>query len=268
MTVGGPQIISDAIRLCGGENVFGHLNKMAPTVSVEAVLEANPEAIIATGMGDSRPEWLETGTSKRTQLLAVRRNNLFHINRHHAAPHARILDGTEKLCNARHGPRPTAHEVPAGWRMPNPERGALSGAPGKSARTAHRQPVRPVGRQRGVALAFGCSSNGRQAGEQAFDLENPCPAPCGSRLRPASCAARTSDWRRIAARRATSSHGVQPGTPVGQPGIAGGAVDEQVAQRASVLPVFGSTAAGSCDRARKNCVKSGDAAATGRRFRR
>ena len=29
MTVGGPQIISDAITLCGGENVFGHLGKAA-----------------------------------------------------------------------------------------------------------------------------------------------------------------------------------------------------------------------------------------------
>ena len=98
MTVGGPQIISDAIRLCGGENVFGHLNKMAPTVSVEAVLEANPEAIIATGMGDSRPEWLGDW-DKWTQLLAVRRNNLFHINPDIMQRHTpRILDGTEKLC--------------------------------------------------------------------------------------------------------------------------------------------------------------------------
>ena len=98
MTVGGPQIISDAIRLCGGENVFGHLNKMAPTVSVEAVLEANPEAIIATGMGDSHPEWLGDW-DKWTQLLAVRRNNLFHINPDIMQRHTpRILDGTEKLC--------------------------------------------------------------------------------------------------------------------------------------------------------------------------
>ena len=59
MTVGGPQIISSAIELCGGENVFGKLTQMAPTVSVEAVLEADPEAIVATGMGDARPEWLD-----------------------------------------------------------------------------------------------------------------------------------------------------------------------------------------------------------------
>lgn len=98
MTVGGPQIISDAIRLCSGENVFGQLSQMAPTVSVEAVLESNPEAIVATGMGDSRPEWLHDW-DKWTQMTAVKRGNLFHINPDIMQRHTpRILDGAEKLC--------------------------------------------------------------------------------------------------------------------------------------------------------------------------
>ncbi len=98
MTVGGPQIISDAIRLCGGENVFGHLKQMAPNVTVEAVLEANPEAIIATGMGDAKPEWLHDW-DKWTRMTAVARGNLFHINPDIMQRHTpRILDGTEKLC--------------------------------------------------------------------------------------------------------------------------------------------------------------------------
>ncbi len=98
MTVGGPQIISDAIDLCGGVNVFGHLSKMAPTVSVEAVLEADPEAIVATGMGDAKPEWLHDW-DKWTRLTAVRRDNLFHINPDIMQRHTpRILDGAERLC--------------------------------------------------------------------------------------------------------------------------------------------------------------------------
>jgi iron complex transport system substrate-binding protein len=98
MTVGGPQIISDAIRLCGGENVFGQLGQMAPTVSEEAVLAANPEVIIATGMGDSRPEWL-SDWEKWPRLTAVKRGNLFHINPDIMQRHTpRILDGTEQLC--------------------------------------------------------------------------------------------------------------------------------------------------------------------------
>jgi iron complex transport system substrate-binding protein len=98
MTVGGPQIISDAIRLCSGENVFGQLSQMAPTVNVEAVLETNPEAIVATGMGDARPEWL-SDWDKWTQMTAVKRGNMFHINPDIMQRHTpRILDGAEQLC--------------------------------------------------------------------------------------------------------------------------------------------------------------------------
>ena len=100
MTVGGPQIISDTIRLCGGKNVFGKLEQMSPTVSVEAVLAADPEAIVASGMGDSRPEWLDDWT-KWTRLTAVRRGNLFHINPDLMQRHTpRILDGATQLCAA------------------------------------------------------------------------------------------------------------------------------------------------------------------------
>ncbi len=98
MTVGGPQIITSAIQLCGGENVFGHLTQMAPTVSVEAVLAADPEAIVATGMGDARPEWLNDW-NKWPRMTAVKRGNLFHIHPDLMQRHTpRILDGAEKLC--------------------------------------------------------------------------------------------------------------------------------------------------------------------------
>lgn len=98
MTVGGPQIISDAMRICGGENVFGHLRQMAPTVSVEAVLEADPEAIVATGTGEARPEWLDDW-NRWPRMTAVKRGNLFHINPDLMQRHTpRLLDGTEKLC--------------------------------------------------------------------------------------------------------------------------------------------------------------------------
>ena len=98
MTVGGPQIITSAINLCGGENVFGHLTQMAPTVSVEGVLAADPEAIVATGMGDARPEWLNDW-NKWPRMTAVKRGNLFHIHPDLMQRHTpRILDGAEQLC--------------------------------------------------------------------------------------------------------------------------------------------------------------------------
>jgi iron complex transport system substrate-binding protein len=97
-TVGRDQIISDALRVCGGENVFGYLAVMAPAVTVEAVLAANPEAIVASGMGDERPEWLDEWR-RWTQMEAVRRGNLFFVPPQLIQRHTpRILDGTERLC--------------------------------------------------------------------------------------------------------------------------------------------------------------------------
>jgi iron complex transport system substrate-binding protein len=98
ITVGKPQIITRAIALCGGVNVYGDLNQMAPVVSLEAVLAANPEAIIATGMADARPEWLDDW-KRWPRLLAAQRDNLFHINPDILQRHTpRLLDGAETLC--------------------------------------------------------------------------------------------------------------------------------------------------------------------------
>lgn len=98
MTVGGKQIISSVIHLCGGENVFGPLETLAPTVTVEAVIAANPEAIVASGMGESRPEWLDDW-KRWMSITAVARNNLFFIAPDLIQRHTpRLLDGAEKLC--------------------------------------------------------------------------------------------------------------------------------------------------------------------------
>lgn len=98
MTVGGGQIISDAIRLCGGENVFADLKPMAAAVTVEAVLAADPEAIVASGMGEERPEWLDEWR-RWPALTAVARDNLFFVPPDHLQRHTpRILDGIERLC--------------------------------------------------------------------------------------------------------------------------------------------------------------------------
>ena len=98
MTVGRTQIISDVIRLCGGENVFGQLEQMAPKVTVEAVLAANPEAIVASGMGEARPEWLDDWRHW-TQLTAVARDNLYFIPPDRIQRHTpRLLDGAEQMC--------------------------------------------------------------------------------------------------------------------------------------------------------------------------
>ncbi|MDO8313640.1 MAG: cobalamin-binding protein [Rugosibacter sp.] len=100
MTVNDKQIISDAIRLCGGRNVFGSLPVLAPTVTVEAVIAANPEVIVASGMGDERPEWLNDWRRWKT-MMVVKRDNLYFIPPQEIQRHTpRLLDGAEKLCQA------------------------------------------------------------------------------------------------------------------------------------------------------------------------
>ena len=97
-TIGGKQIISSVIRLCGGENVFEKLETMAPTVTVEAVIASNPEAIIASGMDQARPEWLDDW-KRWTSLTAVARDNLFFVQPQLIQRHTpRLLDGAEMLC--------------------------------------------------------------------------------------------------------------------------------------------------------------------------
>lgn len=98
MTINGAHLISAVIRLCGGINVFADLPILVPRVGVEAVLQAQPQAIIAAGTPDSQAL---AGWRKWPQLQAVRKGNLFLIPYDEIARHApRVLDGAERLCNA------------------------------------------------------------------------------------------------------------------------------------------------------------------------
>lgn len=98
MTVGGRQVISDVIRLCGGENVFAAIRPMAATVSIEAVLAANPEAIIASGRGDRNTDWLDAWR-RWPALAAVARDNLFYVHHDHLQRHTpRLAEGVAEVC--------------------------------------------------------------------------------------------------------------------------------------------------------------------------
>ncbi|MCX4159863.1 MULTISPECIES: cobalamin-binding protein [Paraburkholderia] len=102
MTLNGTHMISDVIALCGGRNVFAQLEPLVPTVSTEAVLAANPEAIVTASQGATAPDHplsqLDTWRAWPA-LTAVARNNLFAIdgdliNR----PAPRIAQGAAQLC--------------------------------------------------------------------------------------------------------------------------------------------------------------------------
>lgn len=61
-TVNGAHLISQALDLCGGENVFAGLSGLAPQVGIEAVLLADPALLLAPeieGQPDPLAQWEE-----------------------------------------------------------------------------------------------------------------------------------------------------------------------------------------------------------------
>ena len=97
MTVNRDELISKAITLCGGVNVFGGLPRLVPRISREAVLEANPEVIITAGSSDDR-QWLEAWR-EFPGLAAVAAGNLFlEPPDLLARPTLRMAEGAMHLC--------------------------------------------------------------------------------------------------------------------------------------------------------------------------
>lgn len=89
--------ISQAIRVCGGSNVFAALPQLAAPVSREAVMAANPDVIIFAKQSDVkgiRDDW-----SRWPEIKAVRDGHLLAVNADllsRATP--RMLDGIAELC--------------------------------------------------------------------------------------------------------------------------------------------------------------------------
>lgn len=97
-TVNGQHYVSELIGLCGGRNVFGDLDELAPAIAVEAVVERDPEVILAgaDAGGDAFAVW-----SRWPHMAANRYANHFlmpadEIGR--ATP--RLVDAATALCDA------------------------------------------------------------------------------------------------------------------------------------------------------------------------
>ena len=104
-TLNGEHVISDVMALCGGRNIFAGAQSLAPQVSVESVLRANPQVIIASGMGEERPEWLNEWRAW-PQLQAVKRQQLYFIPPDFIQRHTpRILLGAKLMCEQLHRAR-------------------------------------------------------------------------------------------------------------------------------------------------------------------
>ena len=105
-TINGEHLISQLIGLCGGRNIFADLTTLAPRVSIESVLARAPDAIVASGMGESRPDWLDQWR-QYPALPAASNNALFFVPPDHLQrPTARVLFGARALCEQLDTARP------------------------------------------------------------------------------------------------------------------------------------------------------------------
>jgi iron complex transport system substrate-binding protein len=100
LTLNGDHLISDVVRLCGGHNVFADAIALVSRISVESVIRADPEVIVASGMDKARPEWLDDWR-EWTSMTAVKNGQLYFVPPDVLQRHTpRIIEGASLLCEA------------------------------------------------------------------------------------------------------------------------------------------------------------------------
>ncbi|MEE9494386.1 MAG: cobalamin-binding protein [Gammaproteobacteria bacterium] len=98
MTVNGRHVISEWLEVCGASNIFSELSMLAPAVSLESVVVADPDVIIA-GRYTATPDGLHGIWSKWSQMVAVLSGNLLTLDTsvlNRQVP--RVIDSVDTLC--------------------------------------------------------------------------------------------------------------------------------------------------------------------------
>ncbi|MDR0587711.1 MAG: cobalamin-binding protein [Burkholderiales bacterium] len=102
-TIGGGTLIDNAIRRCGGVNVFHDQKAPAPTISKETVIEREPEIMVFGATPDQILIWRKMWEAWPA-IPAVKNNAIFYVDpdlMHRAGP--RFIDGMESLCASIQG---------------------------------------------------------------------------------------------------------------------------------------------------------------------
>ncbi|WP_412481565.1 cobalamin-binding protein [Pseudomonas asiatica] len=92
-TLGGRQVVSDALAVCGARNVFADLTQAAPQVNVESVLLRNPQVILAGDQAqlESWKAWPQLRAVADDRLLVVPDKGL-------ERPSGQMIEATARLC--------------------------------------------------------------------------------------------------------------------------------------------------------------------------
>jgi len=98
-TISSKSIITDAMAVCGGVNIYHDEIPISPVINIESIIERDPVAIFASGMSSARPEWLDDWKAWPS-LQAVQPDNLFFVEPDHIQRHTvRLLLAIEKICS-------------------------------------------------------------------------------------------------------------------------------------------------------------------------
>ncbi len=92
-TLGGQQVVSDALAVCGARNVFDDLTPPAPQVSVESVLLRDPQVILAGDAAQlqSWKAWPTIDAVAGGRLLVVPDKGI-------ERPSGQMIEATARLC--------------------------------------------------------------------------------------------------------------------------------------------------------------------------
>jgi iron complex transport system substrate-binding protein len=105
ITLNGEHLVSDVIDLCGGVNVFSEAIPLVPYVNIEAIMDADPQVIIASGSSEKNEQWRDSWSSWQG-ISAVASGNIYLIPPDLMQRHSsRILDGAEYMCDFLHRTR-------------------------------------------------------------------------------------------------------------------------------------------------------------------
>jgi iron complex transport system substrate-binding protein len=98
-TIGGQQLMSDSLSICGAVNIFSDVAQLSSAVQVEAVISRDPDLIIAAAPPGEGPQWLQAWR-RFPSLKAVRSGNLLDFQDQALSRLGpSVVDATASLCS-------------------------------------------------------------------------------------------------------------------------------------------------------------------------
>lgn len=98
ITMNGTQFISQALNACGATNVYSDLKPLTAEVSLESVLERNPQVFLLGGQKAFQKGWLKSW-EKYASLQAVKNQQIYLLNNNlYQRPTARLINALPGLC--------------------------------------------------------------------------------------------------------------------------------------------------------------------------